>query len=175
MYKLAAVRPPALLLCPLFSTPWHTLFLAILSRSCAGSLETRYVKSSAYHTFCATKFLFLPPFRHHGLSQVCVDCDERNPQWASVSLGSFMCLECSGRHRALGVHISFVRSVSMDSWSEKQIQMMRVGGNDKCNAFLAEHGIRKNTPISQKYNTPAAMLYKVMPLHGKPIGSRHLT
>jgi len=90
-----------------------------------------------------------------------VDCDERNPQWASVSLGVFMCLECSGRHRALGVHISFVRSVSMDSWSEKQIKMMRVGGNDKCNAFLAEHGVRKNTPIPQKYNTPAAMLYKV--------------
>ena len=91
-----------------------------------------------------------------------MDCDERNPQWASVSLGVFMCLECSGRHRALGVHISFVRSVSMDSWSEKQIQMMRVGGNDKCNAFLAEHGVRKNTPIPQKYNTPAAMLYKVL-------------
>ena len=71
-----------------------------------------------------------------------------------------MCLECSGRHRALGVHISFVRSVSMDSWSDKQIQMMRVGGNDKCNAFLLEHGVQKNTQIQQKYNSPAALLYK---------------
>jgi hypothetical protein len=35
-----------------------------------------------------------------------------------------MCLDCSGRHRALGVHISFVRSVSMDSWSEKQVNMV---------------------------------------------------
>lgn len=43
-------------------------------------------------------------------SQICVDCAEKNPQWASVSFGVFMCLECSGRHRALGVHISFVRS-----------------------------------------------------------------
>lgn len=34
-----------------------------------------------------------------------------------------MCLECSGRHRALGVHISFVRSVTMDSWSEKQVEV----------------------------------------------------
>ena len=71
-----------------------------------------------------------------------------------------MCLECSGRHRALGVHISFVRSVSMDSWTEKQIQMMRLGGNDKLNDFLRKYQISKTTPIPQKYNAPAAMLYK---------------
>lgn len=41
---------------------------------------------------------------------MCCDCEDKNPQWASVPFGIFMCLECSGKHRALGVHISFVRS-----------------------------------------------------------------
>lgn len=93
-------------------------------------------------------------------NNTCVDCDGKNPQWASVSFGVFMCLECSGRHRSLGVHISFVRSVSMDSWNEKQINMMRAGGNDKCINFLKQYNISKNVPIATKYNSPAALLYR---------------
>lgn len=46
----------------------------------------------------------------------CVDCKRPGAQWASVTLGSFVCIECSGKHRGLGVHISFVRSLTMDSW-----------------------------------------------------------
>lgn len=32
-------------------------------------------------------------------NDVCVDCGKLNPEWASISLGIFMCLECSGQHR----------------------------------------------------------------------------
>ena len=83
-----------------------------------------------------------------------------------------MCLECSGRHRALGVHISFVRSVSMDSWTEKQINIMRNGGNDKFIEFLQKYNIKKETPIANKYNMPAAILYKdrlLAQVEGRPL------
>lgn len=91
----------------------------------------------------------------------CADCNNVNPQWASVSYGSLVCLECSGQHRSLGVHLSFVRSVQMDSWSEKQIAAMeRSGGNTALVDFLRSKGIEKTMRIPQKYNTKQAAYFK---------------
>ena len=48
----------------------------------------------------------------------------------------------------------------MDSWTDKQLALMKEGGNDKCNAYLKKNGIDARTPIKQKYESPAAQLYK---------------
>ncbi|KAL3674071.1 hypothetical protein V7S43_000021 [Phytophthora oleae] len=90
----------------------------------------------------------------------CVDCDAPYPQWATVSYGTFMCLECSGRHRGLGVHISFVRSVTMDSWTDKQVLQMQKGGNESFRTAFSAAGVPTDLSISEKYNTPQAEAYR---------------
>ena len=68
-------------------------------------------------------------------NQLCADCPSRQPRWASVNLGIFICTNCSGIHRSLGVHISFVRSTTLDTWKEKQVVEMETMGNDRANAY----------------------------------------
>ncbi|CAK0786036.1 hypothetical protein CVIRNUC_009249 [Coccomyxa viridis] len=93
-------------------------------------------------------------------NKTCVDCNTKNPQWASVSYGIFMCLECSGKHRGLGVHLSFVRSVTMDAWSPDQLRKMQLGGNDTLNNFLSKYSVDKFTEIKDKYNSQAAEYFR---------------
>jgi len=42
-------------------------------------------------------------------NDVCAECGAPEPDWASLNLGILVCIECSGVHRNLGVHISKVR------------------------------------------------------------------
>ena len=52
-------------------------------------------------------------------NQICFDCSQANPQWASVNNGIFICMNCAALHRSMGNNVSFIRSISMDQWTEK--------------------------------------------------------
>nr|XP_021336993.1 uncharacterized protein LOC100004931 isoform X2 [Danio rerio] len=79
-------------------------------------------------------------------NQHCCDCGEAEPRWASVNLGITMCIECSGIHRSLGVHLSKVRSLTLDSWEPEQLKLLCVLGNEVINGIYereAADGLQK--------------------------------
>lgn len=99
--------------------------------------------------------------REDPINNVCFDCNSRNPDWASVSNGVFLCLNCAGIHRGFGVHISFVRSLSMDTWSIKQLKIMTVGGNKALTDFFQSYDIPLALPVHiNKFKTRAAQYYR---------------
>ncbi|GER55885.1 Arf-GAP with GTPase [Striga asiatica] len=70
----------------------------------------------------------------------CAECSAPDPDWASLNLGILMCIECSGIHRNLGVHISKVRSVTLDVrvWEPTVLNLFQALGNSYCNSVWEE-------------------------------------
>ena len=84
----------------------------------------------------------------------CADCGAASACWASVNNGLTICTACSGVHRSLGVHVSFVQSLNMDRWTAEAVQAFVHpscgGGNLRMNAeqleFHVPAGMLKASP-----------------------------
>lgn len=102
----------------------------------------------------------------------CLDCSKQNPEWAAVSYGAMVCLQCAGSHRSLGVNVSTVRSVTMDHWRYDEVVKMLEGGNRQLSSFFQRHALGREcvefqSPLlnsqniaCMRYKTKAALFYR---------------
>lgn len=76
-----------------------------------------------------------------GENKVCADCKRNDPRWASWNIGVFLCIRCSGFHRAMGTHISCVKSIDLDFWNSEQMESIQKWGNARANKYW-EHNLK---------------------------------
>jgi len=74
----------------------------------------------------------------------CVDCNStKDATWLSTNFGVIVCIECSGIHRDLGVHISRIQSLTLDKIGTSQLLLARVMSNHSFNDIM-EATLRPN-------------------------------
>ncbi|KAG9329559.1 hypothetical protein JZ751_003707 [Albula glossodonta] len=61
-------------------------------------------------------------------NRACADCGAEDPDWASVTLGVFVCQACSSFHRNIP-HISSIKSLLSDPWEAAEVEGLASAGN----------------------------------------------
>nr|XP_010321100.1 ADP-ribosylation factor GTPase-activating protein AGD3 isoform X2 [Solanum lycopersicum] len=107
----------------------------------------------------------------------CADCGAAEPDWASLNLGVLVCIECSGVHRNLGVHISKVRSLTLDVkvWEPSVIALFQSLGNTFANSVWEESLQARGAfqvNVSAARSDKQQQLYISKPSHADPISTK---
>ncbi|CAG2108265.1 unnamed protein product, partial [Medioppia subpectinata] len=72
-------------------------------------------------------------------NDICADCDHESPEWASITLGVFLCTQCASIHRKIGIHVSRIKSLKLDNWDQSQVIIMEENGNILSKKLYEKH------------------------------------
>lgn len=117
------------------------------------SLESRYSHNSSNLSLHELRQSILKYISKLPGNDKCVDCNSTSDAtWLSTNFGVIVCIECSGIHRELGVHISRIQSLTLDNIGTSQLLLARVMSNHAFNDIM-EATLRS----TQKPNSTASM------------------
>ena len=88
-------------------------------------------------------------------NKFCADCGCSYPEWVSMGFAILICINCAGKHRSFGTHITSVRSLLLDNFTAEQIQFLKCNGNKKYNDYLLKMEI-----IYIDYENPRIHYYR---------------
>uniref|UniRef100_A0A8C5YQX7 ArfGAP with SH3 domain, ankyrin repeat and PH domain 1 n=1 Tax=Marmota marmota marmota TaxID=9994 RepID=A0A8C5YQX7_MARMA len=74
-----------------------------------------------------------------------------SPTWLSTNLGILTCIECSGIHREMGVHISRIQSLELDKLGTSELLLAKNVGNNSFNDIM-----EANLPSPSPKPTPSS-------------------
>ncbi|KAG8441646.1 hypothetical protein GDO86_010723 [Hymenochirus boettgeri] len=84
-------------------------------------------------------------------NESCCDCGSSDPTWLSTNLGILTCIECSGIHREMGVHISRIQSLVLDKLGTSELLLAKNVGNNSFNEIM-----EGNLPSPSAKPTPSS-------------------
>ncbi|XP_074599404.1 arfGAP domain of ASAP isoform X2 [Brevipalpus obovatus] len=153
-----------------------TIWVSVLVNSKEGALKREFEGNSAIHSSSNNSGLSrtggpnlsqsLIELRQSVINQIlkvpgndkCVDCNStKDPTWLSTNFGVLVCIECSGIHRELGVHISRIQSLTLDNIGTSQLLLARMMSNNGLNGVMEasldpKRKLRPNSSMEERYD-----------------------
>ena len=94
-------------------------------------------------------------------NQICNDCGKNNPHWCSITNAVFICPSCARTHKKFNKKISMIKSLEVDDWSKDEINILKLGGNERFNKLIKSYNIPLTKDNKEyKYYTKAAQYYR---------------
>ena len=94
-------------------------------------------------------------------NKICNDCGKRDIHWCSINNSVLLCSACARTHKKFNPKISQIKSLEVDSWTKEEIELLKLGGNEKFTTMIKSYYIPLTKDNQEyKYYTKAAQYYR---------------
>ena len=95
------------------------------------------------------------------LNKQCNDCGKKDPRWCSINNAVLLCSTCARTHKKFNHNISIIKSLEVDPWIKEEINLVKLGGNERFTNFIKSYNIPLTKENQEyKYYTRAAQYYR---------------